>query len=349
MLQLKSQLKRRQVLAQGFTAAVSCALAIGLSSCSLPSNQVNATGTLNSSASGNSGQGKVLRVGFISTEAKSPIGPEGWAQQKGLWNRELQGLGISEVQFVPFDGGPALNEALASGQLNLGLYGDTPAIVGRSAGLPTHLLNQSSLGQDSWLMTNRADLQSLEDLKGKTLGVAKGTYMHRYLLGLLDAKGLTPTVKIVQIKTADAKVAIERGDIAAYPFALGSGPALLERGFRSIDQASNHDGLVGTSVSIITEATLKQYPDLPKKWNQVRQQALADLRANPEAFYQFALKESGGLSLAAVKASYPLELYPNEPFTDQGLKLLNSTKQFLADQKLLRSDFDIQAWRVANP
>lgn len=348
---MSHRLGRRKFLNRFLASLTTCTLVVAVSSCS-QQNQANLAATANnaSAASPVANVGKsVLRVGFISTESKVPIGPEGWAQQKGLWAQELQSLGISEVQFVPFDGGPALNEALSSNQLDLGLYGDTPALVGRSAGLPTKLINQTRVGQDAWLITKQPELKSVEDLKGKKVGVAKGTYPHRYLLGLLDQKGLAQDVKVVQMKSADARAAIERGDIAAYPFAMGVGPTLLEQGFQSIDQARNHDGLVGTGVSIITEASLAKYPELPKKWNQVRLQALADIKANSEAFYQFAAKQSGGLSLSAVKASYPLDLYPTEPFSERGLQLLSSTKQFLADQKLLKADFDIKAWQVANP
>jgi sulfonate transport system substrate-binding protein len=350
---MSHRLGRRKFLNRFLASFTTCALVGAVSSCSSQQNQANLAATANTASAANPvanpGKPSVLRVGFISTESKVPIGPEGWAQQKGLWTQELQSLGISEVQFVPFDGGPALNEALSSGRLDLSLYGDTPALVGRSAGLPTKLINQTRIGQDAWLITKQTELKSVEDLKGKKVGVAKGTYLHRYLLGLLNQKGLAQEVKIVQIKSADARAAIERGDIAAYPFAMGVGPTLLEQGYRSIDQARNHDELVGTGVSIITEASLAKYPELPKKWNQIRLKALADIKANSEAFYQFAAKESGGLSLSAAKASYPLDLYPTEPFSDRGLGLLNSTKQFLAEQKLLKSDFDIKDWQVTNP
>jgi len=294
-------------------------------------------------------QSVVLRVGFISTESKIPIGPEGWALEKGTLASELKPLGVSEVKFIPFVGGPALNEALASDSLDLGLYGDTPALAGRSAGLKTKLINQTRVGQNAWLVTKKNGPRTVEDLKGGKIGVAKGTYPHRYLLGLLDQKGLTSNVKLVQIQGAEAKVALERGDIAAYPFAMGAGPTVIAQGFPVIDQAIDHQGLVGTGVTIATVAFLSKHPDFPQKWNQIRQQAVQEIKANPEVFYQFAAKASGGLSLPAVKESYPLSLYPPQPFTPEGLKLLNSTKQFLVAQKLLKSDFNIKDWQIPNP
>lgn len=341
------RLGRRKFLNQLLTACITYTLVVSIASCS-QTNQTNSSTSNNAYSAANSKQA-ALRVGFISTESKVPLGPEGWAQQKGLWSQELQSLGITEVQFVPFDGGPALNEALSSNQLDLGLYGDTPALVGRSAGLPTKLINQTRVGQDAWLLTKQDELESVADLKGRKVGVAKGTYLHRYLMGLLEQNGLTQSVTIVQMKPADARVALERGDIAAYPFAMGVGPTLLEKGFRSIDQASQHEGLVGTGVSVITETALAKYPELPRKWNTIRQQALADIKTNADKFHQFAAEAGGGLTLSAAKASYPLDLYPTEPFNQRGLQLLSSTKQFLLEQKLLKSDFDIQDWQVTTP
>lgn len=292
---------------------------------------------------------QVLRVGFISSDSKVPIGPEGWAMRSGMLKRELQGLGITDVKFLPFRGGPALNEALSSGSLEMGLYGDTPALVAKAAGIPTKLINQTRVGQNSWLLTREDGPSSVAELKGQKVGVAKGTYPHRYLLGLLDKTKIAKDVKVIQVLNTDAEIAVRRGDIAAYPFAMGTGPLLATKGLKVIDEAKNHKGLVGSGVSIITEEALAKNPNLPKQWNQIRQKALQEIKANPEAFFQFASEVSGGLPLPAVKESYPLSLYPQEPFTKEGLELLNSTKKFLADQKLLKSDFEIKDWQVTQP
>jgi NitT/TauT family transport system substrate-binding protein/sulfonate transport system substrate-binding protein len=125
---------------------------------------------------------------------------------------------------------------------------------------------------------------------------------------------------------------------------------LASKGFAILDQAKNHEGLVGTSATIATEDFLANYPDLPQKWNQVRQRALQEIKAKPEEFYQFLSKVSNDrYPLPVIKESYDVSLYPDQPFTPEGLKLLNSTKQFLADQKLLKSEFDIKDWQISTP
>lgn len=172
--------------------------------------------------------------------------------------------------------------------------------------------------------------------------------MHRYLLGLLFQSGLAKDVTLVQIPVADAKAALERGAIAVYPFSIGSGPLLATQGFVTLDRAKNHEGLVGTSATVASEEILANYPNLPQKWNQIRQRALQEAKANPEEFYQFLAKASNDrYPLPVIKESYDVALYPDQPFTSEGLKLLDSTKQFLTDQKLLKSEFDIKDWQVS--
>ena len=78
-----------------------------------------------------------LRLGIISVKStKIPTGPIGWAMHQGKLLPELQKLGIKQVQTFSFPNGPNLNEALVTGQLDVGIYGDTPAIIARSNGIP---------------------------------------------------------------------------------------------------------------------------------------------------------------------------------------------------------------------
>jgi ABC-type nitrate/sulfonate/bicarbonate transport system substrate-binding protein len=50
---------------------------------------------------------------------------------------------------VRFANGPDLNEALSGGSLDVGIYGDTPALVGRAAGLPRDSSTKASL---AWML-----------------------------------------------------------------------------------------------------------------------------------------------------------------------------------------------------
>ncbi len=226
-----------------------------------------------------------LRVGFIGTGEHQPIGAEGWSHKRGLLVPALQQQGFADVSFIRFANGPDLNEALSGGSLDLGIYGDTPALVGRAAGLPTRLMNQSVVGLDAWLLVRADGPKKLDELRGKTVATSKGSYMNRYLSGLLLEKNLNEQVKFAHLLPSDAAAALERGDIAAYAAPVATAPLMVAKGARILDRASEHPGLVGSSVTVLSQAFLAAHPGFPKAWNELRSESVADLKKNLEQYY----------------------------------------------------------------
>ncbi|MBD2433459.1 MULTISPECIES: ABC transporter substrate-binding protein [Fischerella] len=285
-----------------------------------------------------------LRLGFISTNnSKAPTGPTGWAMQQGKLLPELQKLGITEVKTLSFPNGPNLNEALVAGEVDVGIYGDTPALVGKASGIPTRLIGQEQVGMNSWLVAKKNGPRSLAELKGQKVATSKGSYLHRYLIGLLQESGLKDKVTVVHLLPSDAQAALERGDVAAIAAATGTGPLLKSKGYPVIDEAIKHPDLPGTSVTVATENFLAKHPDLPQKWNQIKQAAVKDIKANSEAYYKFHAQVTG-YPLDVVKASFPIEQFPEEPLPAKGIQLLEGTKKFLVSQKLAKSDFNLTDW-----
>ena len=112
----------------------------------------------------------VVRVGYVTTGSSGPTGPEGWGFASGLLTRELATAGVSEVRFLRFPNGPDLNEAISAQAIDVGIVGDTPALVGKASGLPTRLINQSVLGMDVWLVGCKDGPRTVRDLdSGKVL------------------------------------------------------------------------------------------------------------------------------------------------------------------------------------
>jgi len=275
----------------------------------------------------------------------TPTGPEGWAYHTGLLAKSLKAAGITDVQFINFPNGPDLNEALLSGALDVGLVGDTPAILAKAAGAPTRALNQSAVGTNAWLITKKNGPRTLAALAGQTVATAKGSYMSRYLLGLLQEEGLSKSVKFVHLLPTDAEPALSRGDIAAYAAPTGIGPLLVSHGYPILDQAILHKGLSGSGITVISASYLANHPGFPKVWNDTRAKSIDDLRAHSDAYYSFAAQASS-LPIAIEKASYPLTVYAKEPFTKPGIELLTGTKAFLLQQHLAKADFKIADWEV---
>lgn len=288
-----------------------------------------------------------LRIGFISpTNKKLLTGPEGWAQHIGLLEKELGKYGVTSLEVYNFPNGPNLNEALAAGSIDVGIYGDTPAINAKSAGLNTRLINQTHVGMNVWLVVREDGPSTIQELKGQKVSTAQGSYMHRYLLGLLKEEDLEKSAKVLHILPSDAEAALARGDIAAYAFPSGVGPLVLEKGgYKTIDEAKNRPLLRGSSVTVIRDELLQKHPEFPRIWNDIRAEAIRDARNNSEAYYAF-YAEVAEYSVDVVKVSFPLDQFPEEPFTGEGLELLRQTKEFLHQEGIARSDFSLDDWIV---
>jgi NitT/TauT family transport system substrate-binding protein/sulfonate transport system substrate-binding protein len=283
----------------------------------------------------------ILRIGYVGTT--QPTGPLGWAKRKGILERELQKAGFKDITFARFPNGPDLNEALVAGQLDVGFLGDTPAIVLRAKGVETRLIRITQFNTTAWLVAKKNGPRTLAELKGQKIATQKGSYMHRYLLGLLNEAKIAKDVKVVHLMTTEAKSALERGDVAAYATSSDLGPFLKSQGFPVIDSSANHNGLSGTSLVIATENFLAKQPDFPEKLNAVLTEATKDLKANSEEYYKYHA-ETTKYPLEIIKVSYPLKQISEEPLPPEGVKLLEGTKNFLVSQGLAKSNFQLTDW-----
>jgi len=286
--------------------------------------------------------GTTLRVGVIVSNGSEPSGIDAWAYQQGILQQHLSAAGVEKVEWVSFPNGPNLNQALKGGSLDVGVLGDTPAISGRAADLPTQLSGVEMRGQDAWLITGPG-ITNLADLKGKTVATQQGSYMHRYLVGLLESAGLTSSVKVTFLLANSAQQALDKGDIAAYAAPVGTAPLLLSKGYHSIDQASAHPGLSGNTYVTISQDAATKHPKLASAWNAGVAAAATQLKADPEPYYTYAARITG-LSPDVLRASYPASVFGDPAPTDADLHAVRDTLSFLVAQKLATAPFDVDAW-----
>ncbi|MDB5820840.1 MAG: aliphatic sulfonate transporter substrate-binding protein, partial [Rhizobacter sp.] len=289
---------------------------------------------------------KVLRLGYIGP-GKKPAAATGWALAQGQLLKELAPLGYTRVDTRNFPNGPDLNEAFLGGVLDVGIYGDTPAVVARSRGFEGSLIGFDAVGMNVWLLTPRGGVRSVKELEGRTIGVARGSYMHRYVLGLLKEQGLQRSVKVIHMFPRDGEAALDQGSIAAFAAQIDVGPLLASRGYPVIDEAARHPSLLGTSVIVASRPVLTASPGLPAAWARARASALRDMHRDPEGYYAFHAAVSG-FPLDAVKASHPMSQYPDQTYPAQGMALLDEVKKFLLAENLVNQDFPLDQWRLAD-
>lgn len=285
----------------------------------------------------------VLNYGYIGTSKLNlPGGAEGWGFYKGIIQEELKKYGITEVKLTGFPNGPDQSESLISGRLDMGSLGDTPAILARASGAKTRLITQGATDSIGYLIGKKDGPKTLQELKGKTIAIQKGSFMHRYVAGLVKAEGIED-VKFVHMLRPDGEAALARGDVDAMTNNGVYALKLIEAGYTHLDDATKHPELYGTSATVVSEDYLAKFPDFPKAWNAARLKALEDLKQHEEEYYAFAAEQQG-TTVELVKKASPISYIKDVPFTEPGLKLLNGTKTFLVEEKLAKKDFSIDDW-----
>lgn len=150
-----------------------------------------------------------VKIGFVDVSGSGILSDTlGVARDQGFIEKEFKTIGV-KAELVPMTGaGPAINEALASNNLDIGFLGDVPAIIGKAAGIETQLI--SSSGQNSGaslVVTKGAGYTSVNDLKGKKIATQKGAFMHKVLIDILEANGLT--IKDIEFINVNAQGAAE--------------------------------------------------------------------------------------------------------------------------------------------
>lgn len=214
----------------------------------------------------------VIRIGVAMGAAGNPpvftLMPIGIAHTKGWLQQEFQADG-SKVEVIFFKGlGPAVNEALTGNKLDLALQGDLPSLIGQAGGLKTRLLAVQGRQTNIYLaVPPDSPIRSVKDVRGKRVGLAKGTNLQLPVDRLLADNGLTERdFKSINLDIANGVAALASKDVDA----VFGGPEMLlarDKGFAKLVFSSKggKPDYVRNSHILGTESFVRQYPDTTKR------------------------------------------------------------------------------------
>lgn len=137
---------------------------------------------------------------------------------KGSLEERLKPLGVT-VKWSEFQFGPPLLEAVNAGAIDFGTTGEAPPIFAQAAStkLTYVAYDPPSPKAEAILVPKGSTLQSLADLKGKNIAVAKGSNSHYLLVKALEKAGVSyADVKLSFLTPADARSAFESGKVDAW-------------------------------------------------------------------------------------------------------------------------------------
>ncbi|WP_152044757.1 aliphatic sulfonate ABC transporter substrate-binding protein [Aureimonas psammosilenae] len=171
------------------------------------------------------------------------------ARNQRLIEKALESQGIS-VNWIEFQAGPPLLEAMNVGAVDFGTTGDTPPIFAQAANAAIlYAAALPSKGRNSAILVPEgSDIKDLAGLKGKKLAFTKGSSAHNVAVVALEKAGLTyKDIEPVYLSPADAGAAFASGSVDAWsiwdPFYAG---AELNQGARVLAKG---DELLGTTNS----------------------------------------------------------------------------------------------------
>lgn len=119
-----------------------------------------------------------------------------------------------QIAFSTFTSGPPQIEAATAGKIDFAITGNTPPIFGAASNAKVKVVSAYNGGGvgDQIIVPADSPIQSVSDLRGKSILVGKGSSAHGNVLGQLDKAGLTPAdVKLVFLQPADALSAFQAG------------------------------------------------------------------------------------------------------------------------------------------
>ncbi|MFL6141804.1 MAG: ABC transporter substrate-binding protein [Labedaea sp.] len=144
--------------------------------------------------------------------------------QKGGAQSLLKAAGLLSdvpyrIEWSTFTSGPPLLEAVSAGGVDIGGVGNTPPIFAAAANAKIAIVSSArgNVASDALLVPADSPLHDVTQLRGKTIGVAKGSSAHGQVLLNLRKVGLsTKDVKVSFLQPADAYGAFTQRQIDAW-------------------------------------------------------------------------------------------------------------------------------------
>lgn len=251
-----------------------------------------------------------------------------------------------KITYTEFESGPPENEAFASGQEDVGVMGDVPALSGIAAGQKRSLIGLAYDGESmhSILVKKDSDIKEVSDLKGKKVGTVIGSSGHCALNNILKASGLSLSdVEIVNISPGEMEGSLENGNLDAVSVWEPTPSKIVYDNVGEV--LADGTGVYAYSSPIIVNTDyLNQNPEIIKIFLEQYKIAAEELQNDTDKYVsQYA--DSFGLSedvlkTAISKAGFPIDIsYDN---ADQ----LQGTADFLIDNELVTNKINVKDYIV---
>lgn len=199
-----------------------------------------------------------FRIGYQKGSATLVL-----AKRRANIEARLQRLGIAKVEWVEFQFGPPMLEAIGAGAVDIGSVGDTPPIFAQAGGANVVYAAATPSTEHAILVPQDSPIRSLADLRGKRVAFGKGSSAHNVTLRALALGGLGyGDIQPAYLAPADASAAFVGGKVDAWtvwdPFY-----AVAEHAYRArvLTDTTRDPRLASHSFYIANRRFADQYPE----------------------------------------------------------------------------------------
>ncbi len=213
-------------------------------------------------------------------------------KEKGIFTK--YGVDLEIVSFLK--GGPEAISAAASGQVDLGSIG-TPILTGISKSVPIKVVGSPPQAKMDFVLVARNDIKSVEDLKGKNVGVSSiGGGQQQALQVILKAKGMKEDdVKVIAAGSGTGLYqAIQSGQLAG---AVMSEPYVskteLDGIGHTLEEAVNYYGEYQHSYIFATDKYIESNPETIENFFKAYKESVAYAKDHPDELIALGKEKLG--------------------------------------------------------
>jgi len=268
------------------------------------------------------------------------------AYEKGFFKDEFGDT--LKIEIPQFSNGPAQNEALLAGHIDIANMGDLPVIQLWANDTDIQVISYLWDAPDGYsvVVNKRYGIKTLADFNGKKITTEFGTNIHKFVLKFLAAQGLDVNdVELVNLRRSEAIVALKEGlvDATMLPEPALS-EALRDDNIIVITTSRGYDKIL--SLAFVRTEYAKKNPQIISHYLKAIKKANDWIAQNADEATRIVLKFMSSDDFEGTKKFLESRLWTVA--ADQELiDSLNDTIKFCREQELITRD-DLDAKNLVN-
>lgn len=300
-------------------------------------NQANADSSGEQASETPSYDGVTVKIGV-----QGKGGLFGKAQEEKWFENAFGELG-AKVEWVEFQSGPPMIEAMASNHLDFAGMGNMPPIAAQAAGVDFTIISQLLTGTNNVaiIVPKDSKIQSIADLKGKKVAVTKGSNAYNFLYRTLDKAGMKESdIQEIQLQPDETQPSFEGGKVDAWAVWDPYISLNTLSGKARVLADGESEGVLSPSFQLVRSDFAKKYPALVTLYLKTFEKArLWEADNQDEAYQRYA--DERKIPLDLVKGMQARTAMTNTPVSAETIADQQKTADFQFDLGTIRKKINV--------